>query len=141
MVLVYNTSSSERRSLYICLTHLEEGEMYSIQHYVIVCQWLVTGRLFSTGTTVPSINKTDRHDITEILLKVALSTIHNLNLNFNLEEGYMNFCHWIDSSVFFSFVKGKNMFCLIPVMLCITDSSYNYLKGWLSIYRKQKNRK
>ena len=28
---------------------------------------------FSPGTPVSSINKTDRHDITEILLKVALS--------------------------------------------------------------------
>ena len=28
-----------------------------------VCQWLVTGRWFSPGTPVSSINKTDRHDI------------------------------------------------------------------------------
>jgi hypothetical protein len=40
-----------------------------------VCQWLVTGRWFSTGTPVSSTNKTDRHDITEILLKVALNSI------------------------------------------------------------------
>jgi hypothetical protein len=40
-----------------------------------VCQWLATGRWFSPGTPVSSINKTDRHDITEILLKVALTTI------------------------------------------------------------------
>jgi hypothetical protein len=30
---------------------------------------------FSPGSPVSSINKTDRHDITEILLKVALNTI------------------------------------------------------------------
>ena len=30
---------------------------------------------FSLGTPVSSTNKTDRHDIAEILLKVALSTI------------------------------------------------------------------
>jgi hypothetical protein len=29
----------------------------------------------SSGTPVSSINKTDRHDIAEILLKVVLSTI------------------------------------------------------------------
>jgi hypothetical protein len=40
-----------------------------------VCQWLVAGRWFSPGTPVSSTNKTDRHDITEILLKVALNTI------------------------------------------------------------------
>ena len=39
-----------------------------------VCQWLATGRWFSPGTPVSSTNKTDRHDITEILLKVALNT-------------------------------------------------------------------
>jgi hypothetical protein len=35
----------------------------------------VTGQWFSLGTPVSSTNKTDRHDITEILLKVALNTI------------------------------------------------------------------
>ena len=39
------------------------------------CQWLVTGRWFSPGTLVSFTNKTGRHDITEILLKVALNTI------------------------------------------------------------------
>jgi hypothetical protein len=36
----------------------------------------VTYRWFSPGTLVSSINKTDCHDIAEILLKVALSTIN-----------------------------------------------------------------
>ena len=44
-----------------------------------VCQWLATGRWFSPGTPVSSTNKTDRHDITEILLKVALNTIKQTN--------------------------------------------------------------
>ena len=39
--------------------------MYSIRHY----------RLFSPGTQVSSTNKTDMHDIADILLKVALNTI------------------------------------------------------------------
>jgi hypothetical protein len=41
-----------------------------------VCQQLATGRWFSPGTLISSTNKTDRHDITKILLKVALSTIY-----------------------------------------------------------------
>jgi hypothetical protein len=46
-----------------------------------VCQWLTTGWCFSTGTPVSCTNKTDRHDITEILLKVALNTVtHKLDL-------------------------------------------------------------
>ena len=40
-----------------------------------VCQLLATGRWCTPGTPVSSTDKTDRHDITEILLKVVLSTI------------------------------------------------------------------
>jgi len=43
---------------------------------VKVCHWLSTGQWFSLGNPVSSINKTDRHDITEILLKVAFNTIN-----------------------------------------------------------------
>jgi hypothetical protein len=43
--------------------------------YKNVCQWLVTDRWFSPGTPVSSTNKTDHHDIAEILWKMALSTI------------------------------------------------------------------
>ena len=35
----------------------------------------MTDRWFSPGTPVSSTNKTDRHDITEIRLKVTLDTI------------------------------------------------------------------
>jgi hypothetical protein len=37
-----------------------------------VCQWLAAGQWFSLGTLVSVTYKTDHHDITEILLKVAL---------------------------------------------------------------------
>ena len=49
-----------------------------------VCQWLVTGRWISPGPTVFSTNKTDRHDITEILLRVALNTISELYMKLKL---------------------------------------------------------
>jgi hypothetical protein len=39
-----------------------------------VCQLLAHGRWFSPGTPISSITKTGRHDIAEILLKVALNT-------------------------------------------------------------------
>ena len=51
--------------------------------YDKICQWLATGRWFSPGTPVSSTNKTDRHDINEMLLKVTLNTI-NLNLGENI---------------------------------------------------------
>jgi len=47
------------------------GEVYSIQHYVIKFVRLVTGLRFSQGTCVSFSNKTEHHDIVEILLKVV----------------------------------------------------------------------
>ena len=40
-----------------------------------ICQWVATDRWCSSGTSVSFTNKTDHHDIAEILLKVALNTI------------------------------------------------------------------
>ena len=54
----------------------DNGEVYSIQHYVIKFVWLATGQWLSLGTLVSSTNKTDCHKITEILLKLALNTIN-----------------------------------------------------------------
>ena len=51
------------------------GEVYLIQHYVIKC----VSDLRQVGgflqVLFPSTNKTDPHNITEILLKVVLKTI------------------------------------------------------------------
>jgi hypothetical protein len=59
------------------LIYQRSGEVHSIQHYVIkfVSDLRQLGG-FSPGTRVSSTNITDRHDITEILLKVALNTIN-----------------------------------------------------------------
>jgi len=46
------------------------------------CQWLATGWWSSPGTPISSANKTDRHNITELLLKVVLNTII-LTLHYN----------------------------------------------------------
>ena len=40
-----------------------------------VCQWFSAGRWLSPGSPISSTNKSDRHDETEILLKVELNTI------------------------------------------------------------------
>jgi hypothetical protein len=56
------------------------------------CQWLATGRWFSLGTPVSPNNKTDHHNIAEVLLKEALNTInlpHPLNPVF-IMGGYSN---------------------------------------------------
>ena len=56
------------------------GEMYSIQQYVIkfVSDLLQVGG-FLLVLLFPPPKKTDRHDITEILLKVALNTTKQTN--------------------------------------------------------------
>jgi hypothetical protein len=48
-----------------------DDEVHSIQHYVIK---FVSGRWFYPGTPVSSTKNTDRHDITEILLKLTFIT-------------------------------------------------------------------
>jgi hypothetical protein len=59
------------------------GKVYSIQHYMIKFVSdlsVVTGWWFSLGDLVSSTNKSDCHNITEILLKVVLITIIKPNL-------------------------------------------------------------
>jgi cobalamin-dependent methionine synthase I len=48
--------------------NLDQGKVYN-----------TTGQWFSSGPLVSSTIKTDRHDITEILLKVVLNTIKQIN--------------------------------------------------------------
>jgi hypothetical protein len=45
-----------------------------------VYQLLAHGRWFSPGTPASSTTKTGRHDIVEILMKVALNTINQINI-------------------------------------------------------------
>jgi hypothetical protein len=58
-----------------------------------VYQLLAHGRWFSPGTLASSTTKTGRHDIAEILLKVALSTINQIKskqiLKFSEPPGYL----------------------------------------------------
>jgi hypothetical protein len=63
------------------------GKVYSIQHYMIKFVSdlsVVTGWWFSLGDLVSSTNKSDCHNITEILLKVVLITIIKPNLKWNI---------------------------------------------------------
>ena len=55
---------------------VSSGEVYTIQHYVIkfVSELRQVGG-FPRVLRFPPTNKTDRHDIDEIVLKVALNTI------------------------------------------------------------------
>ena len=44
-------------------------------------EYLPHGRWFSPGSPYSSITKTVRHDVAEILLKVALNTINQIKSN------------------------------------------------------------
>ena len=65
-----------------------------------VCQWLAVGQWFSLGTPISS-NKTDHHDIAEILLKMALNTINQPINRIPLRRGildttlYDKVCQWL----------------------------------------------
>ena len=74
-IITYLTDKSKH---YLLLEHLVKNTMKYIESEWLMfdSKWAVikfaTGRWFSP---VSSINKTDHHDITEILLKVSLNTI------------------------------------------------------------------
>jgi hypothetical protein len=59
------------------MDYLRRNLIYSVYLGFMAGQW------FSPGTPVSSTNKTDCHDITELLLKMALNTIF-LTLYLNL---------------------------------------------------------
>ena len=69
-----------------------------------VCQWLAAGQWFSPGPPVSSINKTDLHDITEILLKVALNTIKHTNK----QSVKITYSHHDSAKIFFTLHFNNN---------------------------------
>ena len=73
---IYNYLCNQCQSPPIDVCEFESQSGWDVYHLCDnVCQWLATGRWFSPGPSVSSTNKTDRHNITEIYLKVALNTI------------------------------------------------------------------
>ena len=60
--------------------------------YDKVCQWLATWQWFSPGTPVSSTNKTDHHNIAEILWKETLSTKNQPNYCNSYFFIHSNYC-------------------------------------------------
>ena len=107
-----------------------------------VCQWLATGRLFSLGPPASSTNKTVRHDITEILLKVALNTIkqtimfvNSLQVNVVLHRLWQ-LCHhgWL----LFDFVSFYFLICVIKLEAKNTTLSWTIPKSNIKIVERGK---
>jgi len=66
------------------------GYVYSIRHYAnkFVSDLLLVGG-FLPDTPVSSTNKSDHHNITDILLNVALNTITHTPLHFTVTLGHL----------------------------------------------------
>ena len=77
-----------------------------------VCQWLVTGRWFSPGPPISSTNNIDHHDITEILLKVALNTIKQTNMKTVVFSALINI-----NSVFIEIFQMKMKYLILVVVI------------------------
>jgi len=88
-------------------------------------------RWFSPDNPVSSTNKTDRHDITEILLKVALNTINRLDYMRNescltmLTTVFVLFCFFLLVFVFcfFSFCGVRFLCCVFFCIFCLRPVS------------------
>ena len=81
-----------------CLSPLKLWDRISVRRGVLdttsrdkVCQLLPTGRWCFLGTPVYSTNKTDRHHITEILLKAVLNSINQTKPTYRLYQLYLNY--------------------------------------------------
>ena len=70
---IYAISTNEH---YGCEYESHSSEVYSIRHYVMkfVSDLQQIGGFSGYSTLVSSTNKTDRHDMADIFLKVALNT-------------------------------------------------------------------
>ena len=73
---------------------------------VVVCQWLEAVRWFSPDTPISSTKTIDRHHITEVLLKVVLSTkILTPCFAFSVQTKILSF---VNGVIFFTLDSHKN---------------------------------
>ena len=88
-----------------CLNNIPWRGVLDTTCYDKVCQWLATGRWFSPGTLISSTNKTDCHDITGILLKMALNAKTLTLIFYNFQIHFINIFYlfpdesWFRSSI------------------------------------------
>jgi hypothetical protein len=102
----------------------------------VVCQWLpagrwfspglTAGRRFSPGTPVSSINKTDRHDITETLLREALNTITISITAMKWREQYKAF-QYISGCLSIYDMRGKCISNCVLFNLIVAESHFAHL--------------
>ena len=116
------------------------GKAYLIQHCDKGCQWLATGRWFSPGPPVSSTNKTDRHNITEILLKEVLNTInHSLIYGFWLLLCYLQTFLALDFLIpdRFGLISHLNWFLLFHNIAIIRHFGFQEFRGFKVFYNRR----
>ena len=105
-----------------------------------VRQWLSTARWFSPGTLVFSSNKTDHHNISDIILKVALNSISlkPVAIYISMERRLNKIWHahlCLNLNYNFCSVTTMNWKCLYQVRV-ITDFVCLYAyEFWLSLWK------
>ena len=114
------------------------GEVYSIQHYVIkfISDLRQVGG-FLWGTAVSSTNRTECHNITEILLKVALNVINKTKPNQNFICLFIClFISLTEERIFW-----KRMCILVGENWCdVSSIFYNNIQCIQLSYRKKRNK-
>ena len=94
-----------------------------------VCQLLAHGRWFSQETPASSTSKTGRHDITEILLKVALNAINHMSTVLGLMSTYfVVLCRFLFVPLFLFFwsLNCLSFFELRFLITHVVSSSMSY---------------
>jgi hypothetical protein len=100
-----------------------------------VCQWFAAGRWFSQVLLVSSTNKTDHHDITEILLKVMWNTIKPTNLNtlneINYDKDILVYLNTLNFPLILeSLSHSVHSWRSIDLMGCLSNLSLKYFNSF-----------
>jgi hypothetical protein len=93
-----------------------------------VCQLLAHGRWFSPGTPASSTTKTGRHDIAEILLKVALNTKNQSNRCYALQSFFL--LYWLVFNATLAVFRLYVVVYLHYLPLYLFIFILNYIRRW-----------
>ena len=121
-----NDNHTPPLKLWVRIPHMGRCTRYNICDQVY--QWLAVGRWFSPGTLVSSTSKTDRHDITEILLKVALNIIPPTIIHKSI---YITQIYFIPPLFGVPFHRRHSSFLLVEILL----KSIEAIIFWLRLIR------